>query len=145
MHCTLHYLAGGSYHDICVSAGLLTATFYRAVQHGIDAINSCPALQIKFPITLEDLTKAAQEFECHNSHGIMNGCGAALDGWLCWIHVPTADEVEKVKPYFSATISAMDLMCRPPVMLIASLHPCLCCVQVQHLTIKHFIPPMCII
>jgi hypothetical protein len=37
-------------------------------------------LQIKFPIMLEDLTKAAQEFECHSSHGIMNGCVAALDG-----------------------------------------------------------------
>jgi hypothetical protein len=49
---------------------------------------------------LEDLTKAAQEFECHMSHGIMNGCVAALDGWLCRIHVPTP-EVEKVKPYFS--------------------------------------------
>ncbi len=50
---------------------------------------------------LEDLTKAAQEFECHMSHGIMNGCVAALDGWLCRIRIPTTDEVKKVKPYFS--------------------------------------------
>jgi len=60
-----------------------------------------PRIVFKFPITLEDLTKAAQEFECRSSHGIMNGCVAALDGWLCWICVPTPDEVEKVKPYFS--------------------------------------------
>jgi hypothetical protein len=80
LHCTLCYLGGGSYHDIWVSAGLSTAAFYRAVRHGIDTINSCPALQIKLPIMLEDLTKAAQEFECRSSHGIMNGCVAALDG-----------------------------------------------------------------
>jgi hypothetical protein len=101
LHCTLHYLGGGSYHDIRVSVGLSTAAFYRAVWRGIDAINSCLALQIKFPIMLEDLTKAAHEFECRTSHGIMKGCVAALDGWLCQIHVPTTDEVKKVKPYFS--------------------------------------------
>jgi hypothetical protein len=31
MHCTLHYLAGGSIHDIRVCAGLSVSSFYRAV------------------------------------------------------------------------------------------------------------------
>jgi hypothetical protein len=46
LHCTLCYLGGGSYHDIWGSAGLSTAAFYRNFRHGLDAINSCPALLI---------------------------------------------------------------------------------------------------
>jgi hypothetical protein len=32
----------------------------------------------------------------------LNGCVAALDGGLCQIHVPLADEVKKVISYFSS-------------------------------------------
>ena len=42
LHCTLRYLAGGSYHDIHTMAGLSRASFYHCIYRGIGAINSCP-------------------------------------------------------------------------------------------------------
>jgi hypothetical protein len=55
LHCTLHYCAGGSIHDIHVFAGLSQSSLYRAVLHGIDVIITCPGLSIKFPVTLAEL------------------------------------------------------------------------------------------
>jgi hypothetical protein len=101
LHCTLRYLAGGSVHDIRVCAGLSHSSFYRAVHRGLDAINDCPSLSINFPMTLSDLSRSAAEFKSISSHGIIDGCIAALDGWLCRIRVPSAKEVRKVTAYFS--------------------------------------------
>jgi hypothetical protein len=39
-------------------------------------------LQIKFPVTLHDLTKPVNEFYSLSADGIMNGCVGDLDGWL---------------------------------------------------------------
>jgi hypothetical protein len=44
LHCTLRYLAGGSYHDIRTTAGLSKSSFYHCIYHGIDAIDNCPQL-----------------------------------------------------------------------------------------------------
>ena len=101
LHCTLRYLAGGSVHDIRVCAGLSQSSFYRAVHRGLDAINDCPSLSINFPMTLSDLSRSAAEFKSISSHGVIDGCIAALDGWLCRIRVPSAKEVRKVTAYFS--------------------------------------------
>jgi hypothetical protein len=101
MHCTLCYIAGGSYHDICTNAGMSIMTFYRCVCHGIDAINSSSVLRLIFPITVDELVKAAAKFEQPSSDGTLNGCVGALDGWHCLIHVPLASEVKKVQSYFS--------------------------------------------
>jgi hypothetical protein len=68
--------AGGSVHDICVCVGMSVASFYRVVRCGIDAINACPSLAIKFPITVEELMKSASEFEFSWTD---------VDGWLSWI------------------------------------------------------------
>ena len=101
MHCTLRYLAGGALHDIRVCAGLSVSSFYRAVRRGIDAVNACSSLAIKFPVTIDELMTSASEFERLSSHGIINGCIGAVDGWLCQIRVPSAHEVTRVKSYFS--------------------------------------------
>jgi hypothetical protein len=101
MHYTLHYLAGGSVHDIRVCAEMSVSSFYRAARHCIDAVNACSSLAIKFPVAVDELMTSASEFECLSSHGIINGCIGAEDGWLCRIHVPSANEVTRVKSYFS--------------------------------------------
>jgi hypothetical protein len=77
------------------------SSFCRTVRHGIDAMNACPSLAIKFPVTVDELLKSASEFECLSPHGIIKGCIGAIDGWLCQIQVPSADEVTCVKSYFS--------------------------------------------
>jgi hypothetical protein len=91
MHCTLHYLAGESIHDISVCAAMSVSSFYRAEQHGIYAVKACPSFEIKFPITVDELMKSTTEFNHLSSHGIINGCIGAIDGWLCWIRDPSAD------------------------------------------------------
>jgi hypothetical protein len=101
MHCSLCYLAGEPVHDIRVCTAMSVSSFYRAVRCGIDAINSCPRLAFKFPVQVGDLVKSASKFESLSSHGLINGCIGALDGWLCQIQVPSANEVTWVKSYFS--------------------------------------------
>jgi hypothetical protein len=85
MHVTLWYLAGRSVHDIHFLAGISHSSFYRFLQCGIDAINGCDALQLKWPHTMEELHDAAKGFHWSSSHGVINSCVGALDGWLCRI------------------------------------------------------------
>jgi hypothetical protein len=47
----------------------------------------------KFPLTLSELVNSAKDFCSISSHGITNGCVAALDGWLCCTWVPSANEL----------------------------------------------------
>jgi hypothetical protein len=101
MHVTLRYLAGGSVHDIHVLTGISHSSFYRFLWCGIDAINGCDALQLKWSHTMEELRDAAKGFHWSSSHGVINSCVGALDGWLCRIRVPAKTEVTKVKSFFS--------------------------------------------
>ena len=100
LHCTLRYLAGGSVHDIRVTAGLSRASFYRVVTRCIDAINDCRALDFSFPRTEVELRNAAAKFEQLSSDEVMKGCVGALDGWLCRIRVPPKG-TPNVISYFS--------------------------------------------
>jgi hypothetical protein len=83
LHCTLWFLAGGSYLDIMCNAGLSRTAFYPSIYKGIDAINRCPDLALKLPWSLEELHNAADEFALLNRDQLLNGWVLALDGWLC--------------------------------------------------------------
>jgi hypothetical protein len=83
LHVTLRYLAGGSVHDIRPVAGISSSSFYGFLRCGIDAINGCDALQLNWPHTMEELCDAAKGFHWSSSHGVINSCIGALDGWLC--------------------------------------------------------------
>jgi hypothetical protein len=49
LHCSIRYLAGGSYHDIRTTASITKASFYRLVWHTIDVINDFASLDINLP------------------------------------------------------------------------------------------------
>ena len=49
LHCLLRWLAGGSYLDIRLSAGISTPSFFRIVHLCMDAILLCPELAFAFP------------------------------------------------------------------------------------------------
>ena len=49
LYCTLRYLAGASYLDVSVFAGISTASFYRIVHRTIHAVNLTDELTINFP------------------------------------------------------------------------------------------------
>jgi hypothetical protein len=101
LHCTLQFLAGGSYLDIMCNAVLSHTAFYSSIYKGIDLINRCPDLALKLPRSLEELHNAADEFASLSRDWLLNGCVLVLDGWLCWIKVPGSNETPNVSSYFS--------------------------------------------
>ncbi len=58
-HVMLRYLAGGSYHDIQVTAGLTKSTFFLFLHHGVKAVHNCKELAIKFPTLTSGLKQSA--------------------------------------------------------------------------------------
>ncbi len=49
LHCTIRYLAGGSFHDICATVFISKPFFYLLVWHTIHCINRWEALNINLP------------------------------------------------------------------------------------------------
>jgi hypothetical protein len=100
LHCTIRYLAGGSFHDVRAIAVISKPFFYRLVWHTIDCINRCDALAVKLPGPNE-LDKVRQGFEAISWDGVLNGCIGALDGYLQCIAAPSHKECGNVGAYFS--------------------------------------------
>ena len=71
LHCTLRYLAGGSYHNIRITAGILKPAFYSCVL-------KCLKLQLHMPTSSSELLCASLDFTELSSHGILNGCVGCL-------------------------------------------------------------------
>lgn len=92
--CTLRFLAGGSYLDICFAFGVSTSIFYKEngvlwpTMGAIDAV-----LKIGFPlhdpVWMEETSKGFAAF----NGGQMEGCVMAIDGWVCRTRCPTLNEV----------------------------------------------------
>jgi hypothetical protein len=101
LHCLIRYMAGGSHHDIRVAAGLAKSTFFYCLHRGIDAINKCSELALRFPTNLDELKRTALEFQGKSSFGVLDGCVGALDGWLCRIKVPLGKDTSNIRAYFS--------------------------------------------
>ena len=101
VHCLLRWLAGGSYLDIRLSAGISKASFYACVHRCVDAILYCGTLAYHFPNTAREISEAAGGFKEHSSNGILDGCVGCLDGLLVRIQTPSAREVGNVKAFFS--------------------------------------------
>ena len=78
LHCTLRYLAGGSYHDIRITAGISKLAFYYSLHKCIDAILKCLELQLHMPTSSSELLCASLDFTELSSHGILNGCVGCL-------------------------------------------------------------------
>lgn len=101
LHCLIRYLAGGSHHDIRVVVGIPKSTFFSCLHRGIDAVNRCSQLALKFPTDRHQLKRVALEFQQKSSFGVMDGCVGALDGWLCRIKVPLSKDTSNIRSYFS--------------------------------------------
>lgn len=83
LHCTIRYLAGGSYHDIRQTASISKPSFYRVIWHTISVINNCAALAVKLPSDSDEFKAVAEGFKAKSTgQGAMNGCVGSLDGFL---------------------------------------------------------------
>jgi DDE superfamily endonuclease len=101
LYCTIRWLAGGSYSDIYLFAGISTASFYRVVWKTLKAIIVCPELQMKFPSTIEECKEAANGFFSVSYGGAITHCVSVIDGYLLEITTPPKDKVNCVRAYFS--------------------------------------------
>ncbi|EGZ12290.1 hypothetical protein PHYSODRAFT_317433 [Phytophthora sojae] len=110
LHCTLRYLAGGSYLDIRDVAQLSVASFYRCLNKGIFAILNCTELAIQLPTTPREIECAAAEFAKSSSEGVLDGCVGCVDGMLVRIITPTRKQAGgNVRAYFSGHYHHMGL------------------------------------
>jgi hypothetical protein len=106
LHCTLRWLAGGSYLDIRISAGISIPSFYQCVHRCINAILFCESLAYKFPSQKEDIEMAAQSFMEISTNHTIKGCVACVDGFLLKIQTSAAKDTGNVKSYFSGHYQA---------------------------------------
>ena len=84
----LRSFAGGSYLDIQVSHGVGKTDFYRSIWAIVDAVNSTPDLDFRFPSTEDECRANAAEFALRAQAGFTN-CVGCIDGVLLWIESPT--------------------------------------------------------
>jgi hypothetical protein len=103
LYCTIRWLAGGSYSDIMIQAGISKASFYRILWQTIRAIATSKAkeLQINFPQTEEECAKAARGFQSISHQGVINNCVGVGDGFLLGIATPPKSQVSNVRSFFS--------------------------------------------
>lgn len=101
LYCTIRWLAGGSYLDICDVAGISKASFYRVIWRTITAIVHCPELQIPWPTSNEQIARAVQGFTSISTECAIQNCVGVVDGYLLRIKVPSKKEVANVKSFFS--------------------------------------------
>jgi hypothetical protein len=98
---SLRWLAGGSYLDICFAWGIGHSTFYhhdRILWHTLEAIDAAYHL-IGLPFNdPEQLEKLSEGFYLH-SHGILDGCIMAIDGFAIRTRQPFGKETPKPKDY----------------------------------------------
>jgi len=81
LHCLLRWLAGGSYLDIKLSAGISNCNLSLHIQvYGCNL--GLQTLAYKFQETEQELNEAAQGFEALSSQGVIKGCMASLDGFF---------------------------------------------------------------
>lgn len=97
----LRYMSGGSHHDIIAFSGVSETSFYAAIEEVCSALLEHPALRIQFPEDDEGQRRIMRGFKSISNYGIMDGCVGAIDEWLCRIVVPSSNEVDQVRPYFS--------------------------------------------
>ena len=108
LHCLLRWLAGGSYLDIRLSAGISPAHFYTTIYKCMDAILESEDLAYKFPSTKKELDEASQGFELLSTQTAIKGCVACLDGYLLQINILSSGETGTVKTYFQCSIKSME-------------------------------------
>ena len=103
LFCTLRWLAGGSYLDICDIAGLSKPSFYRVLWKTIKAIVRCKEeyLRIKFPSTESEMQVAMEGMTSISFMAAIQNCIGVVDGYIMRLRVPSSKEVGNVKSYFS--------------------------------------------
>ena len=86
--CSIRYFAGGAVYDILAQFGISEASFYRSIDMVIEAVNTCPQFELRYPANVETQHDIAQGFK-RKSHAGFDCCAGAIDGLLIWITKPS--------------------------------------------------------
>jgi hypothetical protein len=103
LYCTLRWLAGGSYLDICFAWGVAESSFYSdedgrgIIWPIIRAIDI--AFNIGMPINDPEKLKNMADGFAHYSNGELYGCASAIDGWVARTRKPYRTEVNDIMSY----------------------------------------------
>ena len=93
--CTLRWLAGGSYLDICFEFGVAHGSFYKdggLLWGTMELLDK--AFDLGFPFNDDNkLREMASDFSYWSKNKMPN-CVLAIDGWVCRTRCPTREEVE---------------------------------------------------
>eukprot|EP00644_Phytophthora_capsici_P018297 jgi/Phyca11/131116/e_gw1.101.26.1 len=99
---TIAWLAGSSYHTIRCLGGTYVSGTYDVFRDVMDALCDCPELRIQSPVASEQrIHHLADSFAKISMDGILSACVGCIDGWLCQIRAPSANEVPDVAAFFS--------------------------------------------
>lgn len=101
LFCTLRYLSGASYLDVCDITGISKSSFYRVLWKTITAIVKCKQLELKFPSTRNEYKAAAVGFRSISEKNAIVNCVGVVDGYLLRIRVPAKSVVGNQQCYFS--------------------------------------------
>ena len=98
----LRYLSGGRCLDLKTAYGLSLSSVYRCRNLFISAVNKCPELDIKMPLTLSEIEKVAKDFAAVSTANLVRGCVGCIDGFLAITKRPTMKEsMNQPKAFFS--------------------------------------------
>ena len=92
----IRFFAGGDSYDIAVLFGMSYVSVFDCVDHTIQAVNDCPALQIEFPADHDAQKEIAAGFRAKSPAAEFDCCVGCIDGILIWSHKPTKEECAKV-------------------------------------------------
>ncbi|KAL7456503.1 hypothetical protein ACHAWC_008001 [Mediolabrus comicus] len=109
----LRYLAGGRVLDNRRYIGMNKSSAYSAVDDFINAVNTCPELDIKFPSSAAEWEEVRQGWQARSSvPNIFHGNVAAADGFFQPTTKPTEKEVGNVMAYYSGHYESNGVNCQ---------------------------------
>jgi len=80
--CTVRHFAGGSHLDIVDICGVSVPSFCRVTWRTSRATNRRSALDVNWPMTMQDVFSAASGFVSMGTNGATNDCVGVVDGCL---------------------------------------------------------------
>ena len=107
----LRHLQGGRVKDARHIVKTSRAACYAMVDDFIDAVNSAPELDIKFPQNADEWRAANEGFRRRSTNDVMGGTVAALDGFFQRSNKPITKETNNVLSYFSGHYESYGVNC----------------------------------
>jgi hypothetical protein len=89
-----------------IACGISQPLFYRCIHQCISLFLSCNELDIYFPSSRIEYKQAASGFRVVSINAIIKGCVEALDGWICKMDTPLANETTNARSFHSGHYNA---------------------------------------